>query len=84
MAPLLRPHAKRSGDRRAASSPEPTDGAGTAQGTSEVVDCQNAYEEMVSLESFVSGFRLAAGISMELAGEWYFFEKEEEKRAGKA
>ena len=48
-----------------------------------LVDCQNAHTERVSLESFVAGFRLAAGISRELAGEWYSFETAEERRGGK-
>lgn len=48
-----------------------------------LVDCQSAHTELVSLESFAAGFRLATGIAMELAGKWYSFEKEEERRAGK-
>ena len=48
-----------------------------------LVDCQTAHTEQVSLDSFVAGFRAAAGIARELAGEWYSYEKEEEQRAGK-
>ena len=47
------------------------------------VDCQNAHTERVSLESFIAGFRLAAGISHELIGEWYSFERAEEDRASR-
>ena len=45
-----------------------------------LVDCQSAYTEEVSLESFVAGFRLAAGIAMELDRKWYSYEKEEERQ----
>ena len=45
-----------------------------------LVDCQSAYTEEVSLESFVAGFRLAAGIATELAGKWYSYGKEEEQQ----
>lgn len=45
-----------------------------------LVDCQNIHTEEVSLESFIAGFKLAAGIAGELAGEWYSYEKEENIR----
>ncbi len=47
-----------------------------------LIDCHYAYADQIALESFTAGFRLATGIAKELSGAWYFFEREEEKRAG--
>ena len=43
-----------------------------------LVDSKNMYTEIVSLESFIAGFRLAVGIATELSGAWFDYNKEEE------
>ena len=43
-----------------------------------LVDSKNFYTEMISLESFIAGFRLAGGICMELADELYDYNIEED------
>ena len=43
-----------------------------------LVDSKNMYTEIVSLESFIAGFRLAVGIASELSGAWYDYNKEED------
>ena len=43
-----------------------------------LVDSKNFYTEIISLESFVAGFRLAGGICMELSGEHYDYDIEED------
>lgn len=43
-----------------------------------LVDSKNFYTEMISLESFIAGFRLAGGICMELADEHYDYNIEED------
>lgn len=43
-----------------------------------LVDSKNMYTEIVSLESFIAGFRLAVGITSELSGAWYDYNKEED------
>lgn len=43
-----------------------------------LVDSKNFYTEMISLESFIAGFRLAGGICMELADEHYDYDIEED------
>ena len=48
-----------------------------------LIDSTNAHREMVSLESFVAGFQLAAGIARETTRSIYSFAEAEEVRAGK-
>ena len=43
-----------------------------------LVDSKNFYTEIISLKSFVAGFRLAGGICMELSGEHYDYDIEED------
>ncbi|MBP3654195.1 MAG: hypothetical protein J6J04_02035 [Oscillospiraceae bacterium] len=43
-----------------------------------LVDSKNFYTEIISLESFVAGFRLASGICKELSDEHYDYDIEEE------
>ena len=43
-----------------------------------LVDSKSMYTEIVSLESFIAGFRLAVGIASELSGAWYDYNQEEE------
>lgn len=43
-----------------------------------LVDSKKFYTEMISLESFIAGFRLAGGICMELADEHYDYDIEGE------
>ncbi len=43
-----------------------------------LVDSKNFYTEMISLESFIAGFRLADGIAKELADEHYDYDIEED------
>ena len=43
-----------------------------------LVDSKNMYTELISLESFIAGFRLAVGIAAELSGAWYDYNKEED------
>ena len=48
-----------------------------------LADLENELQEEISLESFLSGFKLALGIAAELAPS-YSFDDDEEKRASKA
>ena len=48
-----------------------------------LADLNNELQEEISLESFLSGFKLAMGIAAELAPS-YSFEDEEEQRACQA
>ena len=48
-----------------------------------LADLNNELQEEISLESFLSGFKLALGIAAELAPS-YSFEDEEEQRACEA
>ena len=48
-----------------------------------LIDSTNAHRETVSLESFVAGFQLAAGIARETTRSSYSFAEAEEARAGK-
>jgi len=48
-----------------------------------LIDSTSAHREMVSLESFVAGFQLAAGIARETTRSPYSFAEAEEARAGK-
>ena len=48
-----------------------------------LVDSKNMYTEIISLESFVAGFRLAVGIAAELSGAWFDYNKEEEACVGR-
>ena len=43
-----------------------------------LVDSKNFYTEIVSLDSFVAGFRLAGGICKELSDEHYDYNIEED------
>ena len=43
-----------------------------------LVDSKNFYTDLISLESFIAGFRLAGGITMELANEYYDYDIEED------
>lgn len=43
-----------------------------------LVDSKNMYTEIVSLESFIAGFRLAVGIAAELSDKWFDYNKEED------
>ena len=45
-----------------------------------LIDRYNAYCEAQTEAAFISGFRLAAGIAMDLRGGWCSFEEEEERR----
>lgn len=45
----------------------------------QLVDYQTGHTERISLDSFIAGFRVATGIAKELAGEWYSYEKEEDR-----
>ena len=45
-----------------------------------LIDRYNACCEAQAEAAFISGFRLAAGIAMDLRGGWYSFEEEEERR----
>ena len=47
-----------------------------------LVDSKNMYTEIVSLESFIAGFRLAVGIASELSGAWFDYNKEEDACVG--
>ena len=44
-----------------------------------LVDRCNSYCEAQAEAAFIAGFRLAAGIAMELRGGWYSFEEEEQQ-----
>ena len=48
-----------------------------------LVDSKNMYTEIVSLESFIAGFRLAVDIASELSGAWYDYNKEEDTCVGR-
>ena len=48
-----------------------------------LADLENELQEEISLESFLSGFKLALGIAAELAPS-YSFDDEEEQRACQA
>jgi len=48
-----------------------------------LADLNNELQETISLESFLSGFKLALGIAVELAPS-YSFDDEEEQRACEA
>ena len=48
-----------------------------------LADLQNELQEEISLESFLSGFKLALGIAAELAPS-YSFDDDEEQRASEA
>lgn len=48
-----------------------------------LIDCKNMYTEIVSLESFIAGFRLAVGIASELSGAWFDYNKEEDTKIGR-
>lgn len=48
-----------------------------------LADLQNELQEDISLESFLSGFKLALGIAAELA-PFYSFDDDEEQRACQA
>ena len=48
-----------------------------------LADLENELQEEISLESFLSGFKLALGIAAELAPS-YSFDDDEEKRACEA
>ena len=48
-----------------------------------LADLQNELQEEISLESFLSGFKLALGIAAELAPS-YSFDDDEERRACQA
>ena len=48
-----------------------------------LADLENELQEEISLESFLSGFKLALGIAVELAPS-YSFDAEEEQRACEA
>lgn len=48
-----------------------------------LADLENELQEAISLESFLSGFKLALGIAAELAPS-YSFDDEEEQRACEA
>ena len=45
-----------------------------------LLDRNNSYCEAQAEAAFIAGFRLAAGIAMELKDGWYSFEEEEERR----
>lgn len=45
-----------------------------------LIDRYNSYCEAQAEAAFIAGFRLAAGIAMELRGGWYSFAEEEERR----
>lgn len=45
-----------------------------------LIDRYNACCEAQAEAAFIAGFRLAAGIAMELRGGWYSFEEEEDRR----
>lgn len=45
-----------------------------------LIDRKNMYIEVVSLESFIAGFRLAVGMATELSGSWFDYNKEEDAR----
>ena len=45
-----------------------------------LIDRYNAFCETQAEAAFIAGFRLAAGITMDLRGGWYSFEEEEERR----
>ena len=45
-----------------------------------LIDRSNSHCEAQAEAAFIAGFRLAAGIAMELRGGWYSFEEEEERR----
>ena len=46
-----------------------------------LIDEKNAYCETATLDSFIAGFCLAAGIAKELDGGWFSFDDAEEQRA---
>lgn len=48
-----------------------------------IIDEKNLYCENATLDSFIAGFRLAAGIARDLSGSWLSFEDAEEQRAGR-
>ena len=48
-----------------------------------LIDSTNAHHEVISLESFVAGYRLAAGIARETTRSPYSFEEAAAARAGK-
>ena len=48
-----------------------------------IIDEKNLYCENATLDSFIAGFRLAAGIARDLSGSWLSFEDAKEQRAGK-
>ena len=45
-----------------------------------LIDRYNTYCEAQTEAAFIAGFRLAAGIAMDLRGGWYSLEEEEERR----
>ena len=45
-----------------------------------LIDRSNSHCEAQAEAAFIAGFRLAAGIAMELRGGWYSFEEEEARR----
>ena len=45
-----------------------------------LIDRNNSYCEAQAEAAFIAGFRLAAGIAMDLRDGWYSFEEEEERR----
>ena len=49
-----------------------------------LIDRNNSYCEAQAEAAFIAGFRLAAGIVMDLRGGWYSFEEEEERRGSAA
>lgn len=46
-----------------------------------LIDEKNTYCEAAILDSFIAGFRLAAGIAKELDGGWFSFDDAEEQQA---
>lgn len=48
-----------------------------------LIDQCNAHCEAQAEAAFIAGFRLAAGIAMELRGGWYSFMEEEDHRRSK-
>ena len=46
-----------------------------------LIDEKNAYCEAATLDSFIAGFRLAAGIAKDLSDGWFDYDDAEEQRA---
>ena len=44
-------------------------------------DKLNAQHDATTFASFVAGFRAAVGLAIELRGDWYSFDTDEERRA---